>query len=297
MFTGGKQKAAVDSHFDDCEDLLETATYQTHTLMELLYTFNCKPLGWEGFFDRADVMQMMEVVSEQIQYDSQVENYGINPDIGNVFRAFNMVSPEELRAVILGQDPAPQPGLATGLAFSLDPSVDPSEVPSVQRVILEARNGGYCVNASDGVLVKWAEEGVLLLNTALTLIQNEIGSHLELWENFTQAAIDYTNEKTNPSVWILWGSHAKAFESSIDKSKHYILKGGHPSPNADGKYFFCHNYFACASEWLCEKGRGMIDWNLLPLPCQKHASHLYHRIHEDPGYCNGDLCEMWYCPY
>ena len=297
MFTGGKQNAAVNSHFDDCEDLLETATYQTHTLMELLYTFNCKPLGWEGFFDRADVMQMMEVISGQIQYDSQVENYGINPDIGNVFRAFNMVSPEELRAVILGQDPAPQPGLATGLAFSLDPSVDPSEVPSVQRVILEARNGGYCVNASDGVLVKWAEEGVLLLNTALTLIQNEIGSHLELWENFTQAAIDYTNENTNPSVWILWGSHAKAFESSIDKSKHYILKGGHPSPNADGKYFFCHNYFACASEWLCEKGRGMIDWNLLPLPCQKHASRLYHRLHEDPGYCNGDLCEMWYCPY
>ena len=139
-----------------------------------------------------------------------------------------MVPLDQVKAVIIGQDPAPQPGLATGLAFSLDESVHPTKVPSVQRVILEARNEGYCVDPEKGVLINWAEQGVVLLNTALTLIQDEIGSHIDVWANFTHNLIEYINENASPSVWILWGSHAKQLEDKIDHSKHYVLKGGPP---------------------------------------------------------------------
>ena len=106
----------------------------------------------------------------------------------------------------------------------------------------------------------------------------------------------YINEETNPSVWILWGSEAKSLEKKIDKSKHYIVKGGHPSPRAPGRKFFCQNYFTCSNEWLCAKKRGTIDWNLVPLPCKKHASRLFTRKYSDPGFYEGDECEMQPCP-
>ena len=281
---------------DMCKELLETASYETHTLLEILYDSSCQPKGWEGFFNREDVRKMMEEISNQLQDDSQTQGLGLNPKIGWIFRAFHMVPPDKVKAIIMGQDPAPQPGLATGLAFSLDPSVHPRMVQSVLRVILEARNEGYCVNASLGGLEHWANQGVLLLNTALTLVQNDIGSHIPLWRQFSREMMKYINEETNPSVWILWGSKAKALEKKIDKSKHYIVKGGHPSPRAPADKFFCQNYFTCANEWLCKKGRGTIDWNLVPLPCKKHASRLYRRKYSDPGFYNGKECEMQPCP-
>ena len=281
---------------DFCKNLLESATYETHTLMELVYNSSCQPKGWEGYFNRPDVVVMIKEISDRLKNDSREQGLGLNPIIGWIFRAFHMVPPDQVKAIILGQDPAPQPGLATGLAFSLASTVHPTKVPSVQRVILEARNEGYCVDPENGVLENWAEQGVLLLNTALTLIQDEIASHLDLWKEFTDKVITYINNNANPSVWILWGSKAKAFEEKIDKSKHYVVKGGHPSPNADGKYFFCQNYFTCANEWLCKKGRGMVEWHLVPLPCKKHASSLYNRVHGNPGFSKGEECEMQSCP-
>ena len=264
--------------------------------MELNYNLSCYPKGWKNFFFQEDVIQMVKNISDRLQYDSQVQNLGINPKIGWVFRALNMVPLDQVKAVIIGQDPAPQPGLATGLAFSLDESVHPTEVPSVQRVILEARNEGYCVDPEKGVLISWAKQGVVLLNTALTLIQDEIGSHIDVWANSTDNLIEYINENASPSVWILWGSHAKQLEDKIDHNKHYVLKGGHPSPNADGKYFFCQNYFSCANDWLCRENRGMIHWNLVSLPCQKHTSQNYVRVTGYPGFTYGQPCLMKACP-
>ena len=162
-------------------------------------------------------------------------------------------------------------------------------------MILEARNEGYCVNTTQGVLISWAKQGVLLLNTALTLVQGEIGSHLKLWTEFSREMMKFINEKTNPSVWILWGSKAKVLKNKIDKTQHYIVEGGHPSPRARGEYFFCQNYFSCANEWLCKKGRGMIDWNLVPLPCKKHASRIYGWKKSEPGFYDKAECEMQPC--
>ena len=264
--------------------------------MQILYDSSCQPKGWEGFFNRADVKKMVEDISSRLQEDSQVKGLELNPKIGWIFRTFHMVPPDQVKAIIMGQDPAPQPGLATGLSFSLDPSVHPKTVQSVLRVILEARNEGYCVNTNVGVLENWAKQGVLLLNTALTLVQNKIGSHIPIWKKFSREIMKYINDNINPSVWILWGSKAKALENKIDKSKHYIVKGGHPSPRAPAEKFFCQNYFSCANEWLCKKGRGTVDWNLVPLPCKKHASRLFGWKRSGSGFYEKDECEMQPCP-
>ena len=283
-------------HDGMCKELLESASYYTHTLMDIVYDSACQPKGWKGFLNREDVRKMMKEISDRLRNDSQIQGLGLNPKIGWVFRAFHMVPPNKVKVIIMGQDPAPQPGLATGLSFCLDPSVHPRIVQSVLRVILEARNEGYCVDPSVGVLESWAKQGVLLLNTALTLVHNKIGSHMSLWREFSREMMKYINDKTNPSVWILWGSKAKALENKIDKSKHYVVKRGHPSPRAPGVKFFCQNYFSCANEWLCKKGRGMVDWNLVPLPCKKHASRLYNRKYSDPGFYEKEECEMQPCP-
>ena len=169
-----------------CNDLLESASYETHTLMEILYKSSCQPRGWEGFFNRDDVKKMVEEISKRLQDDSQIKGLGLNPKIGWIFRTFHMVPPDKVKAIIMGQDTAPQPGLATGLSFSLDSSVHPRKVQSVLRVILEARNEGYCVDPSVGGLESWAKQGVLLLNTALTLVQNQIGSQIPIWRTFTE---------------------------------------------------------------------------------------------------------------
>lgn len=168
---------------------------------------------------------MIEEISKRLQDDSQIKGLGLNPKIGWIFRAFHMVPPDKVKAIIMGQDPAPQPGLATGLSFSLDSSVHPRKVQSVLRVILEARNEGYCVNPSVGGLESWAKQGVFLLNTALTLIQNQIGSHIPIWKTFSREIMKYMNDNTNPSVWILWGSKAEALKNKIDQSKHCIVEG------------------------------------------------------------------------
>ena len=143
---------------------------------------------------------MVEDISSRLQEDSSSKGLKLNPKIGWIFRAFHMIPPDQVKAIIMGQDPAPQPGLATGLSFSLDPSVHPKTVQSVLRVILEARNEGYCVNASVGVLENWAKQGVLLLNTALTLVQNQIGSHIPIWKKFSREIMKYINDNINPSV-------------------------------------------------------------------------------------------------
>ena len=279
-----------------CNALLETASYKTVTLEQILYEFGCQPKGWEEFFNREDIKKMMQEISDQLRNDSQIQGFELNPKIGWIFRAFHMVPPDKVKAIIMGQDPAPQPGLATGLSFSLDPSVHPRIVQSVLRVILEARNEGYCVDPSKGVLVSWAKQGVLLLNTALTLIQKKIGSHIPLWREFSREMMKFINEKTNPSVWILWGSKAKALERKIDTDKHYVVKGGHPSPRAPAEKFFCQNYFYCANEWLREQGRGEVDWNLAPSPCKQYPSRLFGWRKSEPGFYEKEECEMQPCP-
>jgi uracil-DNA glycosylase len=247
-----------------CEQLT-SAKWQDTTLYDL--TYGCLPAGWDTFFKQDDVRAQVKNISTTI--NNQVKKgYKIGPDISRTFRAFYSVAPDTIKAVIMGQDPAPQPGLATGLSFSTEPNVSSSKVASIQRVLLEVQNEGKCVDLGNGDIKKWADEGVVLLNMALT-IPCPSGStsctragHVPLWRNFTMFLVRYIDTHANPSVFILWGSAAGQYGKYVTYSGHKVLKGGHPSPLSDSKKFFCKNYFGCANDWLTKKERDPVDWNL-----------------------------------
>lgn len=250
----------------NCEQL-SAVQWKSHTLYELIYS--CMPAGWEDFFNdktvRSEIAKISQVLAKKIAAGNNIE-----PQLANVFKALYRVKAKQIRVLILGQDPAPQPGMATGLAFSTPPGFSSSRVASIQRVLLEAKNEGYCTDLNNGDLSKWADNGVLLLNMALTIQCKpqssycEIASDVPLWERFTQLLMQYANKNSNASVFIFWGSKAGAYAHLIDKSKHRIIHGGHPSPAGSlyGKRFFCGNYFRCANKWLTQKNRQPVNWRL-----------------------------------
>jgi len=160
--------------------------------------------------------------------------------------------------------------VATGLSFSTAEDVSSGRVASIQRVLLEAKNEGFCVNLKNGNIVPWAQRGVLLLNIALTIQCPKeksscvIASHVPLWGGFTKALMEEINTNTPPSSFILWGSKAGAFKQYVKNPNHTIISGGHPSPFGapHGKRFFCKNYYGCTNQWLTKHNRKKMDWNL-----------------------------------
>ena len=174
-----------------------------------------------------------------------------------------MVDPKKIKVVILGQDPTPQAGKATGLAFSV---ADPLSVGTVLNVLLEVALEGWSVNIDNGDLNKWAAQGVLLLNTALTVQQRRAGSHLRRWKPFTEFLVKYISDDAQPSVWFLWGKKAHEYQKLINNRKHYVITGGHPSTFGGLKVpntFFAGEYFDCANQFLTRRGREKIDWGLV----------------------------------
>lgn len=229
-----------------------------------VFAKKCAPSAWKEFFDTQEVQKDLETTAPVItrEFISRRNYPGMEPAMPNVFKALEMTAgPTQVRVVILGQDPTPQAGKATGLAFSV---ADPRTVPSVMNVLLEVALEGFKVDVNQGCLEKWATQGVLLLNTALTVERGKAGCHMGLWNAFTELLIRYISEKALPTVWILWGREAQQFEGLIDQTRHYVLKGGHPlcmpgNPNT----FFGGNYFRCANKFLLKKNRGEIDWSLV----------------------------------
>ena len=193
----------------------------------------------------------------------------MEPRMPLLFEALELVNPEDVKVVILGQDPTPQEGKATGVAFHVN---DPRSVPAVLHMFLEVAFEGFPVD--NGYVTNWTRQGVLLLNAALTCPHNppkgaknkaKYKSHFGIWKKFTISLIRYIGGNTaEPSAWLLWGKKAKSFSKYIDK-KHLIIKGGHPSPMGTAKHgdsFFGRNYFNIANEFLLIKRRGAIDWSL-----------------------------------
>lgn len=263
----------------DCDSLRAEASWESTTLYDL--TYQCPPEGWEAYFADAAVKAELKAISDEINQEVK-QGKAISPTIGNTFRALYMVKPTDMRAVIMGQDPAPQPGLATGLSFSLSPTVSTSEVASVQRVFLEAQNEGNCVDLDNGSLEGWAEQGVLLLNMALTIPcpvdgQGRVGfckiaGHVPLWQDFSHSLVSWIDTHDTPISYILWGSKAGQYASLVTNEKHQVLKGGHPSPKARGDRFFCKGYFKNANQWLSEHQKEPIDWNLAESCTQQHQA-------------------------
>ena len=240
---------------DDCGK----ASYRTMTLYDFVYKHGCFPPGWEGFLSLVHD-EIQTNLSPKLFKEGQMRR--IEPSMPEMFKAFT-VSLNNVRAVILGQDPTPQADKATGLAFSLKPGEDPREVPSVFNMLVELRWEGMDVGLSNGDLTPWVYEGVLLLNAALTVprgtVQVQAGSHQKLWTTFTEILVQYINEKSSHSAWLLWGAEAKNFQNLITRPKHMIKAGAHPRVTTG---FYGRNYFRCANEFLGKHGRGQIKWKL-----------------------------------
>jgi uracil-DNA glycosylase len=191
------------------------------------------------------------------EYNSRV----IYPNKEDIFTALQRTSYADTKAVILGQDPYHGPGQAHGLSFSVKPGV--KSPPSLHNMFQELHTDVGCYVPNNGYLVKWAEQGVLLLNTVMTVRAETPNSHKgKGWETFTDRVIDALNERAEPIVFLLWGSHAQAKGSLIDDSRHCIIRSPHPSPLSAYRGFFGSRPFSRTNQFLRGRGQKEIDWQI-----------------------------------
>jgi uracil-DNA glycosylase len=184
----------------------------------------------------------------------------IYPAGGAIFHAYNLVPPENVRVVIVGQDPYHNPGEAMGLSFSV-----PKEIkipPSLKNIYKELRDDLGITPPVHGDLTPWATQGVLLLNAFLTVEKNRPASHRELgWQRLTDATIAYLSSAHTGIVFMLWGNFAKGKAALIDRSKHCVLEAAHPSPLAGNAFQGCR-HFSKANEYLSHHGKNPVDWQI-----------------------------------
>lgn len=190
--------------------------------------------------------------------ESLYEDYTVYPSKDNIFRALNLTPYKSIKAVILGQDPYFNENEADGLAFSCSKK---DKLPPSLKNIFKELESDLGVVRNNGDLVSWAEEGVLLLNTVLTVEAGKAGSHRNIgWENFTDEIIRKINEKEEPVVFILWGNDAIKKEKMITNNKHFIIKSPHPSPLSSYRGFFDSKPFSKINEFLKENKIEIIKW-------------------------------------
>ncbi|WP_144468058.1 uracil-DNA glycosylase [Bacillus sp. WP8] len=181
------------------------------------------------------------------------------PKPDDVYRALHLTSYEKVKVVILGQDPYHGPGQAHGLSFSVQPGV--KHPPSLRNIFQELKDDLGCPVPNHGSLVSWAEQGVLLLNTVLTVRKGEANSHKSKgWERVTDRVIDVLNERDQPVVFVLWGRHAQNKKERIDQNKHYIIESPHPSPFSARNGFFGSRPFSKVNTYLKQMGFEEINW-------------------------------------
>ncbi|MEO2281602.1 uracil-DNA glycosylase [Pseudoalteromonas pernae] len=202
---------------------------------------------------------------DTLNYVQQRRDEGVNvyPPQELVFEAFRATAFEDVKVVILGQDPYHGPNQAHGLCFSVLPGVKPP--PSLANMYKELAQDidGFTI-PKHGYLQSWAQQGVLLLNTVLTVEEGQAHSHKHLgWEQFTDVVIEKLNEFGEGIVFLLWGAHAQKKGKRIDTTKHIVLSGPHPSPLSAHRGFFGCKHFSKANEALLSQGKEPINW-LLP---------------------------------
>ncbi|HYO66462.1 MAG TPA: uracil-DNA glycosylase [Archangium sp.] len=217
------------------------------------------PKDWKKVLK--DVLDSPEFTGLEAFVAEERREHTVYPSEEELFSAFRLTPYEEVKVLLLGQDPYHGPGQAHGLAFSVSPGVKPP--PSLVNIFKELQSDVDAPKPKDGSLVPWAEQGVLLLNAVLTVRQGEPNSHAgHGWEHFTDAVIQKVNEKPEPVVFILWGSYAQKKKALIDTPKHVVLEATHPSPLSAKKGFFDSKPFSSANKALKKAGREPIDWAL-----------------------------------
>jgi len=194
----------------------------------------------------------------------------IYPPGPEIFAAFEHTPFDAVRVVILGQDPYHGPGQAHGLCFSVRPGV--RVPPSLENIFKEIQRDLGIPRPDHGCLTPWADRGVLLLNSVLTVEEGRAGSHQgKGWEGFTDAAIDALNRERDGIVFLLWGSYAQRKGQLIDTRKHCVLKSVHPSPLSAHRGFLGCGHFSAANRYLEAHGQAPIDWSLPPRAALGHG--------------------------
>lgn len=212
-----------------------------------------------------------EIIGEEFEKDyylnlrtqlaKEYREHTVYPDMHNIFNALKMTAYQDVRVLLLGQDPYHGPGQAHGLAFSVQKGVKPP--PSLVNMFKELASDVGVKTPEDGCLIPWTRQGVMLLNTVLTVRESEPNSHKALgWTQFTDQVIRCLNEREKPVIFLLWGANAKEKLSLITNPQHYVLMAPHPSPLSASRGFFGCRHFSKVNAILESMGEAPIDWSL-----------------------------------
>ena len=215
---------------------------------------------WKELIDKANLRPTLESIKEKLSRKN-INGIKIYPAKENIFRSFELTPLSNLKVVILGQDPYHGENQANGLAFSVGKDI--KLPPSLINIHKELLDDMQCKKPVDGSLEPWAKEGVLLLNSILTVEENKAASHKDIgWEDFTDGIIKAINDYKMKIVFILWGSYAKSKSHFIDDSRHLIISSVHPSPLSANKGFFGSKPFSKCNEYLIRHSISEVNWDL-----------------------------------
>jgi uracil-DNA glycosylase len=214
---------------------------------------------WLPYFQEEAGKEYYKELTAKVK--SEYAKYRVFPPKDQVFSAFSLTSYADVKVVIIGQDPYHNVGQAHGLCFSVQKGIDVP--PSLQNIYQELHDDLGCYIPNNGMLTKWAEQGVLLLNTVLTVRAHEANSHRGFgWERFTDRVIELVDAKEEPVVFLLWGSPAQKKEAMLHNPNHLVLKAPHPSPLSAYRGFFGCRHFSKTNEFLVSHGQPPIDWQI-----------------------------------
>ena len=213
---------------------------------------------WKNIFESNNILNDINTILDKV--DIIYKKAVVYPEYKNIFRALNLTPFKNVKVVIIGQDPYHEINQANGLAFSLNEDVDIT--PSLRNIFKELKSDTN-IDKTNKDLSGWAKQGVLLLNTILTVEEGKPLSHSNIgWENITSFIIKYISENKENVVFILWGNNAKKFRNIIDSNKHFIIESVHPSPLSASRGFFGSKPFSKTNKYLQEKNQSVIDWSL-----------------------------------
>ncbi len=216
-------------------------------------------MNWTSFFEQEQQKSYFKKLQEDVTKEYLEQT--VFPERENIYKAFELTPLENIKVVIIGQDPYHGKGQAEGLSFSVQKGV--KHPPSLKNIFKELKADTGNEIPENGSLQKWAEQGVFLLNTTLTVREKSPASHSKIgWQTFTDHVIQYINEQTEHVVFILWGAHAQKKEIFINEQKHCVIKSPHPSPFSAHKGFFGSKPFSNANHYLVKHHKKPITWRL-----------------------------------
>ena len=213
----------------------------------------CEPGTWEIFLEKE---KHKTYYKKLIKYLEQEKNI-VYPPVEKIFEAYKLTPFSEIKVVIIGQDPYHGPNQAHGLAFSVENGIIPPSLKNIYKELQSDLN----ISPGNGNLTVWAQQGVFLLNTSLTVQKNIAASHADIgWQHLTDNSIKYINEHRENIVFLLWGKHAARFINFIDTQKHYVLTSSHPSPLSAYRGFLGCGHFSACNNYLQKHGKKIIRW-------------------------------------